>query len=71
MKRIQPFRHGRQRLPDLDLFRLLDLEQGQLDVFRKRLIIVPCEHGIDSERIYGELAPHDHRILQEDDMELF
>jgi hypothetical protein len=52
-----------QRLSDLHLLRLFDVEQGELDVFRERLVIVSPKNGIGPDQVGGEFSSHNYRIL--------
>jgi hypothetical protein len=42
--------NGGQRLSDLHLLRLFDVEQRELDVVRERLAVVSSKNGIDSRK---------------------
>jgi hypothetical protein len=55
--------NGGQRLSDLYLLGLFDVEQRELDVFRERLIIISSKDGIGPDRVSEEFSSHNHRIL--------
>ena len=64
MERTEALCDGGQRLLDLYLFQLLDLEQGELNVLRKRPIIIPFEYRVGLKQMIGEFPPHNHGILK-------
>lgn len=64
MERTEALCDGGQRLLDPYLFPLLDLKQGELNVLRKRSIIVPFEYRVGLKRVIGEFPSHDHGILK-------
>jgi hypothetical protein len=70
MEDIKPLGDGQQRLPNLYLLRLFDVEYSELDVLREYSIIGPFKGGIGPDWVTRELSSHKNRILLGDDAQL-
>jgi hypothetical protein len=57
MESAEPFGDGGQRFPDLHLLGLLglvDVQEGEFDVSRERLIVSPCKDEVGPNRVSEE-----------------